>query len=337
MLNEASELPESTVRKASALSSWITRFLSAKEGGIIIATITIASFFCVDISAFATYGNFVALMRLASRVGLISIGMTLLIISREFDLSVGSVYAFVPMLAVLMVDKGFDVWLVFVLAMGIAALFGLCNGLITAVIGVPSIITTLGTMFAIRSMALVISNGTPRMFHQTELFRNSFGGQTLGGFATGIVWFILVALLGYVVLGKTTHGNWTIATGSNESAARALGVSTKKTKIINFVIVSMLAGLSGINEASQLNSVSPTQGTGLELESIGAVVIGGTSLFGGSGTVIGTCVGSTLLGIISDGLSMLGVPAYWFQGLVGLLIVAVVLLNLRLTRSPRTK
>lgn len=319
--------------RASAARSWITYFLSLREGSIIIATLTTAAFFCVATSAFPTYGNFVAFMRVASRIGLISIGMTLLITSREFDLSVGSVYAFVPMLMVILADQGFNIWLVFLLAMGIAALFGLCNGLITAVIRVTSIITTLGTMFIIRSVTLIMSNGTPRLFDQTELFRNSFGGEVFGGFATGIVWFIIVALLGYIVLGKTSHGSWTIATGSNELAAHALGVDTRKTKIINFVIVSVLAGLAGINEGSQLNGVAPMQGTGLELQCIGAVVIGGTSLFGGSGTIIGTCVGSILLGMIDSGLSMLGVPAYWFEGLVGLLIVVVVVLNVRLGRT----
>jgi len=323
--------------------NFLWKLIEVKEIGIILATVVVASSFMALSPAFSTAGFWSVILSLASRIGTIAAGMTLLICSREFDLSVGSVFALVPIIAFVLAEMGVDIWVGVLVGMVASVLCGLLNGFVTVRLGIPSLITTLGTMFFYRTLALVFSIGGAKSPPSDTVYRWIFGVGEIYGVSVVIIWWLAVSVFCVVILEKTRHGNWTLATGGNEAAARAVGVKTARTKILNFVLTSVLAGLAGIIYGTKLNSMYAVYGIGMELQIIGAVVIGGTSLAGGSGTVIGTLVGSTLLGIINLGIVTLvrlpgAIPsAYLFEGAVGALILLIAVLNVGLDRLRRRR
>jgi len=267
---------------------------------------------------------------ISSGIGLVAMPMALLLVSGEFDLSVGSVYALVPCLtAALNRVYGFNIWVAALIGILVAILCGLVNGLLTAKVGIQSFIATMGTWFFYGSLALIVAAGLPESIPTTSFY---FIGGYVEGLAMESIWLFAFAVIFYLVLEMTKHGNWSMATGSNREAAAMMGVKTGTVKIINFMITSGLAGLVGILDLSRMSAVTPTQGSLLTFEAIAAAVIGGTSLKGGSGYIFGTLIGAILLGMIYNGLILIGMGWYWFQGFVGAIVVIACIANLRIER-----
>jgi ribose/xylose/arabinose/galactoside ABC-type transport system permease subunit len=272
---------------------------------------------------------------MSSDVGLVAIPMALLLISGEFDLSVGSVYALVPIIANVMYKTVLpNIWITSIISLLMACMFGLANGLLTVKVGIPSFIVTMGTWFFFGSLALIVSGGLPQGIPTTS-FYNLGGYVTISGlpFAVEMIWLAGTAVLFYLILEKTRHGNWSMGTGSNKMAAIMMGVKTNRVKIINFMLTSLFAGLLGILDLSRMSATTPTQGTALTFEAIAAAVIGGVSLSGGAGSIIGTLIGSILLGSIYNGLILIGAGYYWFQGFVGAIVVIAAVINLRVAKA----
>ena len=224
---------------------------------------------------------------------IVAIGIAILMISGEFDLSVGSVFALVPMAIVQLTHQGFNIWVSIALGLSIGIIIGFINGFITLRFGIPSFIATLGMLYIARSLTTVATAGFPPPFphelpnelfvYQFELFRAS------------LYWSLLVAIILGILLHRSNLGNWIYATGGDVIAASSMGIKTKNIKMFCFVLCGFLAGFAGMIQTFRLEAPLPTQGYLLELESIAAAVIGGVSLFGGIGTVFGAMIGAILI------------------------------------------
>jgi len=271
------------------------------------------------------------LLTVIPELGIVALGVTVLMIAGEFDLSVGSVFALTPMLMqVLSVYYDINIWVSIIVALAIAVLIGYVNGAVTIGLRIPSFIATLGMLFVARSIAIVVVGGTPRpMSPDTP---TAFFAYDFGMFRSSLLWYIaLLAVVGYV-LHRTNAGNWLFATGGQPQAAKDLGINTRRVKLSAFMLCSFLAGLAGIIQVMRTRAPLPSIGGGLELEAIAAAVIGGTALTGGVGSVIGCLIGTILIRSIDNGLVMSRVSAEWFRTALGVMIVLSVVLNVYVQR-----
>jgi simple sugar transport system permease protein len=278
--------------------------------------------------------NVPLLLRDSAWLGMVAIGQALLIISGEFDLSVGSVFAFVSVVFVWLMRIGVGAVPSFLTAMLVSGLIGFVNGTITLRFRVPSLIVTLGTLFILRGLIYFVSQGfsigIPDEAARAALSR-LLGGEFLG-LNNAVILFALLILSGTIMLGKTRFGNHVRAVGADARSALSCGVSPIRVKGICFIVCSAMAGLSGLTAASYFRSVAPTQGEGMEFETVAAAVIGGCSLRGGIGSIWGTMLGACTLIAIRSGLVMMGVNIFLYQILLGVLLVVVIAVKEPLSR-----
>jgi len=265
----------------------------------------------------------------AGTYAMVGAGETMLIISGELDLSVGTVFALTPYLMNSFYLAGIPIVIAFLMSLLLAGVVGLTNGYVTAKVGVPALVTTLGMFFLIRGLTLIISNFHLITLPNVEPFRALVGtGVIFGILPVPMVWTGGVVVIVALMLLRTRHGLWTIATGSNPTGAGEVGVNTVRTKIYNFVLTAILAGLAGMIQAMRIGSADPIAGGfDLTLGSIAASAVGGTSLMGGSGTVIGTLIGALLFGIFRDGLIIGGANEQVYEMVLGTAVVLAVALN----------
>lgn len=285
---------------------------------------------------FLSADNLRGILGLLPEVGLVSIGVTLLMICGEFDLSVGSMFALMPVCVAVMTNHGLPFIPAMLLGLAIAAVVGFANGFITLVFNIPSFIATLGMLFMVRSLTVVLTGGFPPLL-SSELpigIFTQFVGPA-GILRVSFIWFVAVALIAGAILGGSNFGNWIRATGGFLDAAKSMGVPVWRVKMSCFVICSMLAGFAGTIQVFRLGSALPSIGDGLELQAVAAAVIGGTALTGGVGTVLGAIVGALLIRVIDNGLVMSQVDANWFKFAVGGLTVFAVVANSWLRRTAR--
>jgi ribose/xylose/arabinose/galactoside ABC-type transport system permease subunit len=310
------------------LPSWLARILMARETPL--ATVVALLFIGLSTASpfFLAAGNLTVVSRQIGLALIISVGMTFVILIAGIDLSVGSVVALVSVLVgIFMVQMGLHPVLSIVLAIIAGALVGLVNGLITAVVGLPAFVSTLGMLAVAKGLALGITGGSTISGFPSEFL---FIGQGMIWILPVPAWVALaVALSAHFVLTRTTFGRQVYFLGSNEEAALLSGIRVKRVKIMVFVIASSLAAVSAVLETARLSVGQPSAGGGYELVAIGAAVIGGVSLFGGVGSVLGTALGTTLLLLINNGLILLGVSPYWQQVFSGSIIIAAVALNMK--------
>lgn len=275
-------------------------------------------------------------------LGLIALAMTLLMTSGEFDLSVGSVFGFAPVIMWTLYNEGlfgvdFSLEITFCIALIIAALIGLTSGLFVTRLKIPSFLVTLGMLLVVRGTALFITNGFPQRTWSSEgtwladILVGDFYIGSLRIYAS-LFWFIGAALLAHYVLTKTKAGNWIQASGGNPSAARARGVRVRLTKVWLFVLCSSMAAFAGIISSIRTAAANPNSGTGYELEVIAMVVIGGTVLTGGRGTIIGTVLGVLILRIMRNGIVLIGVPGLAYNIFIGAIILGMMALHSWLER-----
>lgn len=301
---------------------------SSREIGVLFALLVICLFFSLSAPNFLSTLNLLNVFRQVSVIGIITMAMTTLIISKEFDLSVGSTYAVVGILVALLYrNYEVSIWLASALGLIVAACLGLVNGILTVKGQIPSFIVTLGTMMVYRGLALLISGGQPQSVRLPASFFNLTGARLWAGIPAPVLWFVGITIVTWFLLHKSAYGFKVFATGGNAEAARLSGIKTDRVKITNFIFTGLTAGLAGIISMSYLSSATPTQGQGMELQVIAASVIGGTSLFGGAGTVIGAFMGALLMGVVRNGLVLMGTSAYLQELIVGMVLVAAVLLS----------
>jgi simple sugar transport system permease protein len=271
---------------------------------------------------------------LSASIGIVAVGVTFLMISGEFDLSVGAVFAISAVMFGKFIDSyGLDPWLAFASVIGIAACIGLVNGLVTTRFGIPSFITTLATLLVVGGIDLVISGGNTILYFGHNPLMNALGGEIPHTTVEyRVLWFIGLTAVLWFVLERTAYGNWSSSSGGRAGVARAMGVRTRRVKTTNFVICSCCAALSGMLQFASYGAASAQDGQDYELLAIVAAVIGGTSLFGVTGTIIGTFIGALILGMLQAGLILIGVPGDWYEPLIGVILVVAVIVNVRLSK-----
>lgn len=274
---------------------------------------------------FLTGTNLASVIRQTAVINIMALGMTLVIVSGGIDLSVGSILAFAGVLGTMtMVETG-SVPLGILAGVLCGALWGCANGLMIASLRIPPFIVTLGTLGIVRGLTLVISGGLPVVGLPKE--HGFLGEGTIGPAPFVLVVLVLCAVITHFALHGTKLGRYTYAIGSNESAAVYAGIPVARYKVAIYAICGLLSGLAGMIETSRLMTGQPTAGVSYELQVIAAVVIGGGSLTGGEGTVIGTLIGAFIMGLLSNGSDLLGVNPYWQQVIIGGIIILAVALD----------
>lgn len=266
-----------------------------------------------------------SLLRDVAWLGIVAAGEALVIVSGELDLSVGSVYAFVSMIFVVLLEAGVDPAVALIIALVLGAVIGLINGALTWKFKLPSLLVTLGSLFLYRGLVEYVTNGFPVSIPDVE--RSDFLLQILGGktfgFSNSIYFCAIIVALFSLILAKGRFGNHLYAVGGDVQAATATGVPSGWVKIRAFMLCSMLAGLAGVLTACTLSSVSTTTGTAMEFEAIAATVIGGVSLMGGAGTVWGAVLGVFTLLALKHGLILQGINIFAYQLALGIVLVGL--------------
>jgi len=306
--------------------------LRIKEFGAIVGVIVFLVLFSFLSNRFLTAENVFNTLTMAAELGIISIGVAMLIISGEFDLSVGSVFAVAPMTFATMVNAKYNPYLSLIVSLMVCAGIGLVNGTVTLKTGIPSFITTLGMMMFWRGILLAITGGFPIILSRRVDMLQYLGGRVHGGLRYSAIWFVVLAFVFWVVLEKTRFGNWVFATGGNLGAARALGIATTRVKLVNFIFSSVLAGFAGLTTFARFKLVDPTFGQELELEAIASAVMGGTLLTGGYGSVVGASVGAFMISMVRNGLVLAGAPAYWYRAFIGVILIIAAVINARIRK-----
>lgn len=329
---DMTKMNEDTAARRALLPSWLYR----REMGVLLALVLLIIFFSVATPTFLTSLNLLNVMRQVSVVGIITLAMTMLIISQEFDLSVGSVYAVIGITVALLYNGGMNIWLASLAGLLIAAAMGFLNGLLTVTARIPSFIVTLGMMMVYRGVALVLSGGSPKSVRLPETFYTLTGAPRLWGLIPApAIWFVLAAIVSYYLLHKTGFGYKVFATGGNREAARLAGIHTNRVKVIGFMITGMAAGLAAIISLSYLGTATPTQGQGFEMQAIAGAVIGGASLMGGVGSILGGFMGALIMGVVRNGLVLMGVSAYLQELVLGIVVIIAVIIGQYSTQRRR--
>jgi simple sugar transport system permease protein len=301
-----------------------------REASIFLVGIGLVVYFSISTDAFFGRENARVIAEFSAPLMIIAAGQVMLLICGEIDLSVGNVFAFSAWIFYFAnTDWGLPIWLAVVAGLISGAVVGLANGLITVIVGVPSFITTLGMIFVLNGITLNISDGFPVETPGGETFFKWFGGSAYSTF----YWALGVIVLMAILLGRTRWGLHTVATGGNFVGASESGVNVRAVKVGNFVICSTLGALAGMLEATRITSIQPLQGgTQVMFYAVAAAVIGGTSLFGGSGTIIGAAIGVVVLAILNLGFIIEGVSAFTFDLVLGSAIIISMALNVTLER-----
>lgn len=296
------------------------RLVRAPESKSLAFLILVVGFFTLMNPAFLSGASFMAILQALAFIGIVSVGMTLLIVAGEFDLSVGSVATLANVTAaLLMVKAGLDPVLALFIALGVGALAGALNAIFVLSFAVPSFIATIGMMFVARGLAVWLCSAKPIL--PLPPIANQIGDIRVLGLSLSVLVFLLLVVAGAFVLARTNFGCLIRATGGNEEAAHIAGVKTKRTKFLLFILSGTLAGLAGCLTLVYFGAGTHAMGNGWELTAIAAVVIGGTSLFGGTGTVIGTFIGLMILHAIAFGMVAARIDPWWQIVTTGLIML----------------
>ncbi|MDE0168481.1 MAG: ABC transporter permease [bacterium] len=317
------------------LAIFIGRMASNRLAGPTVVLVGLCVFFQLRSGKFFTATQIEGMTSVAASISIISAGITMLMFSGEFDLSVASVYAIGPILFALLLTKA-DIWVfpAFLIALILCSAVGLFNGLITTRFGIPSLITTLGSSFAIIGTAIFISEGDNLLyFDESRLFTILGGDVGNAPVPAQFLWALLIVGVLWYVTDLTEYGNWSRSAGGRRGVAREMGVPVNRVKTTNFVVSSTLAGFAGIATFTSFRTVSAGYGSNFELLAIVATVVGGTSIFGVTGSVLGAFIGTLILASLRTGLILVGAPGAWYTAIIGILLIAAVISNIRIGRA----
>ncbi|WP_119270721.1 ABC transporter permease [Taklimakanibacter deserti] len=329
---EASSHPPASAPAGGAGQRIVRRLFALQELGVLVAGLVIAAVFALLSPEFLTLASLGSILASAVQFGLVGLGVTMLLIAGEYDLSVASVYSLCPLvMAALWINGEVNVYLALLLALVLAAVIGLINGLATLYLGIPSFIITLATALFWAGVSLNLTGGYPISYFGDAAIMRWLGAVEIGSsrISVSILWLLATAVLLMLVLRATPVGNWIFASGGDGRAARAMGVPVGRVKVSCFILCSVLAALTGIIQFGSFGSATPTQGSDLALTAIVVAVVGGGSLLGGRGSIIGALLAAVVLGMSYTGLVLSGVSTTWFQSFVGFLLLFAVIINLR--------
>jgi len=286
--------------------------------------------FSVLTSSFYSPGNLLDILLQSSINAMIAVGMTLVVIARGIDLSVGSVVGLTSMITASLLPINPLLGIVAGIVLGLVC--GLINGVLIAKLKLPDFIVTLGMLSIYRGAALIYTDGKP-IYGIDATFRAIFAGD-VAGIPTPVIFALAIALVAFLVVRYTALGEQIIAVGGNEEAARLAGINIDRVKICVYAISGLLATFAGFVLIGRIGAAEPIGGTGFELQAIGAAVIGGASLFGGEGNPLGALVGALTLGAMQNGLTLLNVPSFWQLVATGVVVIVAVFAD-QVTRKRR--
>jgi simple sugar transport system permease protein len=306
---------------------------------VFLITVLFFSIFTPD-HLFLDPRNLGSIMKLTPDIGIVALGIGILMIAGEFDLSIASIIPFCSYIFTLLIMNGMDPLIAFILVFPVGATFGLINGLLVVSTGLPSFIITLSTMLFWRGLLYGLSRMMPisiiRYVSDTSL-ESILTGQ-IGPIPVQILWFSLFAVILGLILHQTKFGNWIYATGSNREAARAMGINVRMVKTVCYMIIGVLCAWAAVMQAVRLGSFAATQGIGFELKTIAAVVVGGVALTGGVGNMLGIVLGIFVIRILENGVILMkwpvigNLPVFGIDLFIGVAVVIFVLLNTYVSR-----
>jgi len=318
---------------ATDLKARIGSIIAARETGVLLALLVICVFLTFATSSFLTVRNLLNVGRQISLLGIMAIGMTFVLVSREVDLSVGSTYAISGLVTGMLIVRGSALIPALSAGLLIGMVIGTMNGVLSTYGKLPSFIATLGMLSVVRGAALLITDGQPVTVDTTrggrsevvDQFYQLGQGQLFGIIPMLLVCFLIVAAISWIMLAKTTFGFRVYAVGGSEKAARLSGIQVFHTKILTFTLMGLLSAIAGILSLAFLPSGQAGRtGVGLELDVIAAAIVGGASLSGGEGTILGTIFGTLIIGILRNGLVLLSISPFWQTTAIGLVIICAV-------------
>ncbi len=296
--------------------------------------------FSVASPYFRTFDNFVGILLATAVNGVLALGATFVIITAGIDLSVGTVMTFSAVLTgVFITNLGLPIPIGVIGGVLTGTTAGFVSGSLISRLKIPPFITTLGMLYITKGLSLVISELKPIYFNDTPAFREMVMGSVLGKIIPGfdipnaVLILFGAAFLAHIILSRTILGRYTFALGSNEEATRLSGVNVKVWKTAVYALAGMFSGIGGVLIASRLNSAQPALGAGYELDAIAAVVIGGTSLSGGEGSILGTIIGAFIISTLTNGLRIMSVPQEWQIVVTGGIVILAVFLDIARRRK----
>jgi simple sugar transport system permease protein len=313
-------------------------FLTLREGSVIVVTAIALIYFGASVNHFFTGSNFKNLLPYFAPYAIIAAGEVFVMILGEIDLSVGAMWLFTPFMWHTLHHAGIPIWPSVILALLIAMAIGAFNGIATAYIGIPSFVATLGTLFVFSGLTIVISHATQVSTPGTSpIHPSTFANIWGSGTYSELIWALIIVAVLQVVLVLTRWGLYTVATGGNRFGAAEAGINTKLITVRNFMTAALLAGIAGVLEAVRTTTATPdpTSANNFLFFSIAAVIIGGTLMTGGEGTVVGALIGALFLGILQDGLILKGVSSNYLDLYLGLAILIAMVINVYVGRVRR--
>ena len=327
----------------------IKGMLSNQRTVALVALIGLFIFFCATSKTFFSYTTFVSIFDSSYYIGFLAIGVTFVIMTGGIDLSIGTVMVCCALISGTLIKNGWPVWQCLVICVALGGLFGLMNGFMVSVMGLPAFIATLGTMMITRGLGSIVTATASVTFPSRRVpdgaFRDFFKvinrelnlpAWTQGVIPTGIVPLFILAILMGLILGKTRPGRYITALGSNKEATRLSGINTVKWETLAYVISGLFAGLAGISYAATYSTLLPGTGNGFELDAIAGTVIGGTSLSGGLGSISGTIIGVFIMSVLKTGLPHIGLQPHYQLLFTGIVLIIAVFFDVMNRKRQRT-
>lgn len=311
----------------TGIKTFFAKIKSFREATILLTIIMFSVIISLLAPNFLTVDNLKTTAIGMSADGIIAIGMTVALVSGGFDLSVGSMLGVSSVIAGVAYLAGIDIWLGCLMAVGVCLLFGLFDGLLIGKVGINPFIITLGMMQMARGVAYVATTGSPQSLASVPEAFSFLGQKDVLGLPFIVLIFIILAVVGDVLMRKSSPFRKVFYIGSNEKAATLSGINVSKTKIGVYMLTAFLASISGLLTLSRFGVATPTAGQGTEMRVISAAVIGGASLSGGQGTILGAVLGTVLLNLINNALVLLKVSVYWQQLISGLILILAVTID----------
>lgn len=313
-------VPEVNIAKTRKLSK------HANELGLLAIIIVLYLVFSIYATGFISLNNQMNILRDAATIGIAAWAMTLIIISGEIDVSVGPMVAFISVILAYLMQYAIPLPLALILALCLGAALGSVAGVLRGWFNVPSFVATLGLWSALRGMGLFMTNALPVPIDENAVL-DWLGGQVLGLPVSAVIMLILFVIFQFISK-KTAFGRSVYAIGGNASAAQLCGINVKRIRVLLFTLAGLLAAVTGILLAARLGSGNAGAASGLEFDVIAAVVVGGTALSGGRGSMLGTLLGVLVITLIGNGLVLLGINSFFQQVVRGMIIVLAVLANI---------
>jgi len=302
----------------------LEKFIDVREAGVLMPLILAIILFSANSDKFLTVSNMTNVMRTAAFTMIVSIGQAFLIIAGSWDISVGAVFSVGGVAAAaLMSYYGFPIWLAVLVALAIGGIFGMFNGFLVQKIKLPPFIATMGTMYAARGLCTGYTKGVSVYPLPEKFLGIGQAGIPIGSYELPfvIVVAILMAIVAGFVLRYTAYGRKLYAAGGNGEAARLAGIPTVRVRFSAFVLIGILSALAGVLMTSRVGSAQPNIGSGFEMTVVAACVIGGISMEGGAGSILGVVMGSFFMAMISNGMTLIKIDAYWQQLVIGLVLI----------------